>query len=401
MGKVYARIYQGVFKIGMNVIPWGVPKTLEGPGSLMKLPQLIKEQGYNKVLVVTDRILNQELHMLDGLYEQLKKDGVDYVVYDGVQPNPTDLNIADGLKLFKENGCQAFIAFGGGSPMDCAKGIGAMLVKKNKTISQVQGLFKVLHKIPTVFAVPTTSGTGSETTVAAVITEAATHHKASLNDTALMPRFAVLDPELTKGLPGKVTSATGMDALCHAVESYTNHTYNTKLEDDYALEATKLIYENLYECYQNPGNLEARTNMMIAAFKAGRSFTRGCVGYVHAIGHTLGGLYGTPHGLAMSVILPHVMRQFGPAAHERLARLAEYCGMEGKNDAEKAEAFITWMEDLKKKMDIPETLDVVKLEDYDQIIAWAQKEANPLYPTPVYWEKEDFIKALNTISGRN
>lgn len=401
MGKVYARIYQGVFKIGMNVIPWGVPKTLEGPGSLMKLPQLIKEQGYNKVLVVTDRILNQELHMLDGLYEQLKKDGVDYVVYDGVQPNPTDLNIADGLKLFKENGCQAFIAFGGGSPMDCAKGIGAMLVKKNKTISQVQGLFKVLHKIPTVFAVPTTSGTGSETTVAAVITEAATHHKASLNDTALMPRFAVLDPELTKGLPGKVTSTTGMDALCHAVESYTNHTYNTKLEDDYALEATKLIYENLYECYQNPGNLEARTNMMIAAFKAGRSFTRGCVGYVHAIGHTLGGLYGTPHGLAMSVILPHVMRQFGPAAHERLARLAEYCGMEGKNDAEKAEAFITWMEDLKKKMDIPETLDVVKLEDYDQIIAWAQKEANPLYPTPVYWEKEDFIKALNTISGRN
>lgn len=401
MGKVYARIYQGVFKIGMNVIPWGVPKTLEGPGSLMKLPQLIKEQGYNKVLVVTDRILNQELHMLDGLYEQLKKDGVDYVVYDGVQPNPTDLNIADGLKLFKENGCQAFIAFGGGSPMDCAKGIGAMLVKKNKTISQVQGLFKVLHKIPTVFAVPTTSGTGSETTVAAVITEAATHHKASLNDTALMPRFAVLDPELTKGLPGKVTSTTGMDALCHAVESYTNHTYNTKLEDDYALEATKLIYENLYECYQNPGNLEARTNMMIAAFKAGRSFTRGCVGYVHAIGHTLGGLYGTPHGLAMSVILPHVMRQFGPAAHERLARLAEYCGMEGKNDAEKAEAFISWMEDLKKKMDIPETLDVVKLEDYDQIIAWAQKEANPLYPTPVYWEKEDFIKALNTISGRN
>ena len=400
MGKTYAKIFQGVFKVGMNVIPWGVPKTLEGPGSLMKLPKLIKEQGYNKVLVVTDKVLNQDLHMLDGLYAQLKEDGIDYVVYDGVQPNPTDLNIYEGVKLFKENGCQAFIAFGGGSPMDCAKGIGAILVKKGKKINQLQGLYKVLHRIPTVFAVPTTSGTGSETTVAAVITEAATHHKASLNDSSLMPKFAVLDPELTKGLPGKVTSTTGMDALCHAVESYTNHTYNTKLEDTYSLEATKLIYDNLYECYVNPTNMDARMNMMIAAFKAGRSFTRGCVGYVHAMGHTLGGLYGVPHGLAMSVILPIVMRQFGSAAHERLARLAEYCGIEGANDAEKANAFITWMEESNEKMGIPKTLDI-KLEDYDQIIAWAQKEANPLYPTPVYWEKEDFVKALNTISGRN
>ena len=400
MGKTYAKIYQGVFSVGMNVIPWGVPKTLEGPGSLMKLPQLIKEQGYSKVLVVTDHVLNQDLHMLDGLYEQLTKDGIEYVVYDGVQPNPTDLNIYDGVKLYKENGCQAFIAFGGGSPMDCAKGIGAILVKKNKKINQLQGLYKVLHKIPTIFAVPTTSGTGSETTVAAVITEAATHHKASLNDSSLMPKFAVLDPELTKGLPGKVTSTTGMDALCHAVESFTNSKYNTKLENTYSLEATKLIYENLYECYVNPTNIDARMNMMIAAFKAGRSFTRGCVGYVHAIGHTLGGLYGVPHGLAMSVILPIVMRQFGPAVYERLARLAEYCGMEGANDEEKAKAFMTWMEESNEKMGIPKTLGI-KLEDYDQIIAWATKEANPLYPTPVYWEKEDFVKALNTISGRN
>ena len=399
MGKAYAKVYQGVFSVGMGLMPWGVPKTLEGPGSVKKLPQLIKEQGYTKVLVVTDKVLYQDLHMLDGLLEEMPKAGVEYVVYDGVQPNPTDININEGLKLFKENKCQAMIAFGRGSPMDCAKGIGAVYVK-NKPAKDLQGLFRVLHKIPTIFAVPTTSGTGSETTIAAVITEVATHHKASINDLSLMPKFAVLDPELTKGLPGKVTSTTGMDALCHAVECYTNNKYNSKLEKRYSEEAVKLIYDNLYECYTNPGNLEARMNMMTAAFKAGRAFTRGCVGYVHAIGHTLGGLYGTPHGLAMSVILPHVMRQFGPAAYERLARLAEVCGHNEGTDAEKANWFIDWMEELKEKMSIPRTLDVVKPEDYDQIIAWASKEANPLYPTPVYWEKADFVKCLDTISGK-
>lgn len=281
--------------------------------------------------------------------------------------------------------------------MDCAKGIGAVAVKKGKTVAQMQGLFRVLHRIPTIFAVPTTAGTGSETTVAAVITEAKTHHKASMNDTSLMPKFAVLDPELTVGLPPKVTSTTGMDALCHAVESYTNNTYNSKLEKKLAEDAVKLIYENLYEAYCDGSNIQARFNMQKAAFYAGRAFTRGCVGYVHAIGHTLGGLYGTPHGLAMSVILPHVMRKFGSAAHERLARLAEVCGMTGANDAEKAEKFICWIEEMKAKMDIPVGLDVIKDEDIPKIIAWAMKEANPLYPVPAIWREDDFEEILETI----
>jgi len=398
MGKVYARIYQAVFSVGMNFIPWGVPETKIGKGAIRQLPAWIQEKGFKKPLVVTDSVLNQQLHMLDTLYEEMKKANLDYVVYDGVQPNPTDINIAEGLKLFKENNCDCFIAFGGGSSMDCAKGIGAVYATK-KPVDKLQGLFKVLHKIPRIFAVPTTSGTGSETTVAAVITIAETHHKASMNDTALMPRFAIMDGELTVGLPGKVTSTTGLDALCHAVESYTNHTYNTKLENTYALEATKLIYDNLYECYINPTNVDARCNMMHAAFKAGRSFTRGCVGYVHALGHTLGGLYGVPHGLAMSVILPIVMRQFGPAAEKRLAELAAYCGMKGSNDHELATKFIDWIDEMKDKMQIPRTIDAIKEEDIPQIIAWAKKEANPLYPTPVYWKDEDFKKCLKTIKG--
>ena len=396
MGKMYCRIYQAVFKIGMYLIPWGMPETLEGAGAVKQLPELIRKKGYNKVLVVTDKVL-MDLGLPKGMLDAMDAAGIEYVVYDGVQPNPTDRNVNEGLKLFRESGCQAMVAFGGGSPMDCCKGIGAMAVKKGKTVEQLQGLFKVLHRIPTIFAVPTTAGTGSETTVATVITNEKTHHKASMNDTSLMPKYAVLDPELTVGLPPKVTSTTGMDALCHAVECYTNNTYNSKLEKKLAEDAVKLIYDNLYTAYCDGSNLEARQNMQKAAFYAGRAFTRGCVGYVHAIGHTLGGLYGTPHGLAMSVILPHVMRQFGSAAHERLARLAEVCGMTGANDAEKAEKFISWIEELKAKMNIPAGLDVIKDEDVPQIIAWAMKEANPLYPVPVVWDKADFEKCISTI----
>ena len=396
MNKLFCRTYQAVLKIGMYCIPWGMPETIEGPGSVTKLPALIKSKGYNKVLVVTDKGL-MGLGMLDSLFEALKAAEVEYVLYDGVQPNPTDENIAAGVKLFKENGCRAMIAFGGGSSMDCAKGIGAMVVKKGKTVAQLQGLFKVLRKIPTICAVPTTSGTGSETTVAAVITIAKTHYKASMNDTFLMPKYAVLDPQLTMGLPPKITSTTGMDALCHAVESYINHTYNTKLENKLAEDAVKLIHDNLFTAYADGQNAEARQNMQIAAFYAGRAFTRGCVGYVHAIGHSLGGLYGTPHGLAMSVILPHVLRHFGTAVHERLARLAEVCGMEGSNDAEKAEKFITWIEELKAKMEIPVGIDVIEDKDVQQIITWALKDAHPLYPVPVLWDREDFEIVIEKI----
>lgn len=396
MGKNYARAYQGVFKVGMYAIPWGMPQTLEGPGAVKTLPALIKERGNKKALIVTDKML-MSLGLLNNMLSAMDECGIEYVIYDGVQPNPTNINVGEGLALFKENNCDCMIAFGGGSPMDCCKGIGALAVKKNKEMGQLKGLFRVLRRIPTIYAVPTTAGTGSETTVAAVITDAETHHKYTVMDTCLMPKYAVLDPELTVGLPPKVTSTTGMDALCHAVESYTNKTYNSSLEKKLSEDAVRLIYNNLYKAYCDGSDLEARHNMQKAAFYAGRAFTRGCVGYVHAVGHTLGGLYGTPHGLAMSVILPHVLRQYGAAAHERLARLAEVCGMTGQNDAEKAEKFISWIEELKEKMEIPVGLDVIKDEDIPQIIRWASKEANPLYPTPQYWYDHDFEKLIETI----
>ena len=246
-------------------------------------------------------------------------------------------------------------------------------------------------------SVPTTAGAGSETTVAAVITDSATHRKAAINDPLLIPKYAVLDPELTVGLPPYTTATTGMDALAHAVEAYTNKTYNTKLENRLAREAVKLIHDNMLIAFEAGSNLEARQNMQRGAFCAGRAFTRGCVGYVHAIGHTLGGLYGVAHGLAMAVLLPHVMREYGAAVHKRLAELADVCGISGSNEAEKANAFIRWIEDTNAKMGLPDKFDVIQDKDIDRMITWARKEAHPLYPVPVVWRRKDFKRLIASI----
>ena len=283
--------------------------------------------------------------------------------------------------------------------MDCAKGVGARIARPKKTVRKLQGLFRILRPIPVIFAVPTTAGTGSETTIAAVITEAQTHHKASMNDLCLMPRYAVLDPELTAGLPPQVTSTTGLDALCHAVEAYTNNTYNSRLEKQMCRKAVRLIYDNLCRAYQDGSDMEARQNMQEAAFLAGRSFTRGSVGYVHAIGHTLGGLYGTPHGLAMAILLPHVMRAYGKALYKRLAELCDVCQIPSPEDSaqSKAEAFIRWIEEMKEKMGIPDRPDMIREEDVDQIVEWAEKEGNPLYPVPVIWSRNEFREFLLSV----
>ena len=399
MGKLFCRAFQGVMMVGMYFLPWKMPKTLEGPGSIKQLPKFIKDKGYSKVLVVTDKTL-MGLHLLDSLFEAMEKENLSYALFDGVEPNPTDIAIEEGVALYKSNHCDCMIAFGGGSPMDCAKAMGARIAKPHKSVAQLQGLFRVLHRIPTIFTVPTTAGTGSETTIAAVVTDSKTHHKASINDVSLMPKYAVLDPELTVGLPPHVTSTTGMDALCHAVEAYTNNTYNTVLEKDLCKKAVKLIYDNLFTVYEDGKNIEARQNMQRAAFYAGRAFTRGCVGYVHAIGHTLGGLYGTPHGLAMGILLPHVMREFGPAAETRLAELCDVCGIAVSENTThaKAQAFITWIEDMKAKMNIPVYPPVIKEEDISTIVDWASKEGNPLYPTPVTWSKEDFTAFVTKLA---
>ncbi len=393
---LWCRTFQAVLKVGNYFMGYRMPTYLEGPGKIRELGAFLKEKNINDVLVVTGTGMvrrGQVQPLLDGF----ESAGIRYTLQAFDHPDPSSDDVELGFKTYQENGCKALVALGGGSRIDCAKGIAAKAVHPKKKVSQLQGLLKVHWPIPPFVAIPTTAGAGSETTVAAVITDSATHRKAAINDPFLIPKYAVLDPELTVGLPPYTTATTGMDALAHAVEAYTNHTYNTKLENRLAKEAVKLIHDNILIAFEDGANLEARQNMQRGAFYAGRAFTRGCVGYVHAVGHTLGGLYGVAHGLAMAVLLPHVMREFGASAHKRLAELADVCGIGGENEAEKANAFIRWIEETNKKMGLPDSFDVIREEDIDQMIAWASKEANPLYPVPVVWSKKDFRRFIQSI----
>ena len=393
---VFCRGFQAVLKIGNYFMGYRMPKYMEGPGKIKELGEFMKEKKLNDVLVVTGSGMVRR-GMVQPMLDGFDANGIRYTVQTFDKPDPTSDDVELGFQTYRENACKTIVALGGGSRIDCAKGIAAKVVHPKKKVSQLQGLLKVHWPIPTFIAIPTTAGAGSETTVAAVITDSATHRKASINDPFLIPKYAVLDPELTVGLPPFTTATTGMDALAHAVEAYTNHTYNTRLENDLAKKAVKLIHDNILTAFENGSDLVARQNMQRAAFYAGRAFTRGCVGYVHAIGHTLGGLYGVAHGLAMSVLLPHVMREYGVKAHKRLAELADVCGIEGATEAEKAEKFISWIEETNAKMGLPNSFDVIKDEDIDQMITWARKEANPLYPVPVIWSREDFRRVINKI----
>lgn len=387
--KAWYRIYQTCFKFAMVFLDWSSPELLEGAGSVLELPEFIKNKGIKKVLVVTDKGL-MNLHLLDPMFKKLEEVGVDYAVYDGVQPNPTIQNIEDCKDVYVHNNCEGVIAFGGGSAMDCAKVAAARVVKPNKTVRQMRGQLKVLKKLPPFFAVPTTAGTGSETTVAAVVSDPETHEKNAINDTCLRPKYAVLDPELTVGLPPHITSTTGMDAMTHAVEAYIGRS-NTKETIKEAEIATKLIHENLEKAYINGKDLEARGNMLKGSFYAGRAFTHAYVGYVHAIAHNLGGMYGTPHGLANAVILPYVLDYYGESAYPKLAKLADIIGITTPNmsTTQKGKAFIAEIRRMNKAMNIPDKFDMIKEEDIPLLVKRALKEGNPLYPVPKIMDEND------------
>lgn len=397
LNNAFCRVYQKTFKMVMPVFNWDEPELLKGPGAIKDLPALVKSKGVSNVLVVTDKGL-MGLNLLDSLFENLEKQNIKYTVYDGVQPNPSIENIEEGRRIYLKNNCEGIIAFGGGSPMDCAKVVGARIANPNKSVSQMRGLLKVVKKIPPFFAVPTTAGTGSETTLAAVVSNMQTHEKYAINDPQLRPKYAVLDPELTTGLPKKITSTTGMDALTHAIEAYIGQS-GVKSTNDYAEKATKLIFDNLEKAYEDGKDIEARENMLVASFYAGMAFTRAYVGYVHAIAHNLGGLYGTPHGLANAVILPHVLEYYGESAYAKLAKLADIVGIDGSNDKEKAEKFIEEVKRMNKAMDIPEHFDFIKDEDIPTIVERALKEGNPLYPVPKIMDKEDCTTVVKAIRG--
>lgn len=377
--KIYCRTFQTAFRMALPVLPYRNPKQL---GNIEDLSKLLQKKEIKSVLLVTDGGI-RAAGLTTPLETALVQKGICCIVYDKTVANPTTENVEEARVLYLKAGCQAIIGFGGGSSMDCAKGVGARIVKPKQSLAKMKGILKVHKRLPLLIAIPTTAGTGSETTLAAVITDSDTRHKYPINDFSLIPAVAVLDPEVTRSLPKHVTATTGMDALTHAVEAYIGRS-TTKQTRAEAIQAVKLIFANIDKVYENGENMAARKNMLHASYLAGCAFTKSYVGYVHAVAHSLGGKYNVPHGLANAVLLPYVLEAYGEAVHKKLHALAVAAGIAAETDTPKdgADCFITAIRVLNGRLGIPATIKGIQEKDIPGLAKLAAKEANPLYPVP-------------------
>ena len=382
----FCRVFQSVFYAALPILPYREPQIVD---SCTELGAVLKKEKVTSALIVTDAGIVKN-GLVAPLEDVLDKNGVAYAVYAETKANPTVDNVEDALAAYKRHNCNCIVAVGGGSAMDCAKAVGARVAYPRKTVGQMKGILRVLRRMPTLIAVPTTAGTGSETTLAAVITDSKTHHKYALMSFPLIPHYALLAPEMTASLPPHLTATTGMDALTHAVEAYIGRS-TTKETRRLALDAVKLVFGNVTAAYENGNDLSARKNMLHAAYKAGVAFSKSYVGYIHAVAHSLGGRYGTPHGLANAVIMPYVLTEYGECVHKKLYRLGVAAGVcdDGDPYSEGAEKFINAIRGLNARMGIPDKIEGVAVGDIPEMAAYAEKEANPLYPVPKLMTKKE------------
>ena len=394
---IYCRSVQAVLRAALPVLPYREPEVFHNCGELKRVFQ---KENIRRVLIVTDAGI-----VRSGIAAQLEavldEDDISYAVYDQTRPNPTVVNVEQALSLYRRYRCQALIAIGGGSSMDCAKAVGARLARPGTPLGKLKGTLRILRPLPTLIAIPTTAGTGSETTLAAVITDTQAQHKYVMNDFVLIPKYAVLDARLTLSLPPHLTATTGMDALTHAVEAYIGRSATRQTRQE-ALEATRLVFANVERAYRNGRDYEARSNMLTAAYRAGIAFSRSYVGYVHAVAHSLGGQYNIPHGLANAVLLPYVLERYGSCIHRKLHDLAVAAGVADaqESDANAAAKFIRAIRQLNARMGIPETLEGIRPEDIPVMAAHAEKEANPLYPVPRLMTREELTFFYEQVAGK-
>lgn len=377
--KAYCRIVQTVFKCALPLLPYREPKIIN---SVQELAPLFEKLKIKSILLITGPHL-YAAQVTKPLETVLAERGIACTVYSETQANPTIKNVESALKRYEENACECIIAFGGGSPMDCAKAVGARVAYPHKSLTRLKGVLKVKRETPTIIAIPTTAGTGSEATLAAVITDDEKQYKFAISSFPLIPSYAVLDPTLTLTLPPALTATTGMDALTHAIEAYIGRSADARTGEQ-ALQAVKLIFDNLETAYLCGNDYVARKNMLEAAYLAGIAFSKAYVGYVHAIAHSLGGKYNVAHGLANAVLLPVVLESYGKAAHKKLHQLGVAAGVADGTDSHEvgANKFIAAIKGLNAKLNVPEKLDCIIEKEVPQLAKLADKEANPLYPVP-------------------
>ncbi|SON52526.1 iron-containing alcohol dehydrogenase [Vibrio tapetis] len=394
--KVY-QAYMKALKLAAAVIPMPKPILFLGQDSSLELCQAIAHVGKRKVLIVTDSML-AELGLLDGIVQVLNQNGVESVIFDGVLPDPTYDQVEKGLSIYQEHACDGVLAVGGGSPIDAAKVIAARATN-SRPIRKLAGLFKVWRTPASLFVIPTTAGTGSEVTIAAVVSDPISHQKTPIIDPKLVPMMAALDAKLMQGLPAHVTAATGMDALTHAIEAYISRNASQET-NGYAIAAIKLIMQNLEKAVEQGSNLEARQNMALASYYAGLAFTKASLGYVHAISHNVGAKYGTPHGLANAIILPYVLEYSKDAAIDKLAEIAVMSGLDSTGSQQvKVARLIAHIRGMLERMGMPENLKAIQSRDIPNLAQAALKEAHWNYPVPLYMDQGECERLIAKVAG--
>ncbi len=396
---IHARIVQSIMRGVAKIITIPQPQLYTGSKLFHKVIEIAQYHSIKKLLIVTDQNIIQ-LKLFDPLLTLLKQNNIEYVIYQDTQVNPTITNLEEAKISYQKNQCQAILGIGGGSPMDCAKGAAA-LIASGKKVPALKGLLKVGKKPPLMIMMPTTAGTGSEGTVAVVVSNPKTKEKYAISDPVLVPTYAILDASLTIGLPKHITASTGMDAMTHAIEATLGNS-NTSFTYTQSKKALTLIHQHLIQSYNNPTDMEAREGMLIASFHAGLAFTRAYVGYVHGIAHTLGGFYQFPHGLANAIILPHVLEAYGKSIHPKLAMMADWLNLTSEQAPEvvKAKAFKEWILFHLKSLGIDNTLvGVIKREDIPMMIQRVKQEVIPLYPVPSYLSTQVLNQIYLTLGG--
>ncbi len=396
--KTYCRVYQAAFHAALPLLPYREPEILP---DIAAVAHILQQKQNKKVLIVTGPSICKRPYFQTLTYA-LKQNGIDYAVYSKTSANPTVQNVYEGKALYIEAQCDSLIAFGGGSPIDCAKAIGACIAYPKRELQKLKGNLRVRKRIPLLIAIPTTAGSGSETTLTAVITDEQTHHKYTVNSFPLIPHYAVLDPSVTFTLPQHLTATTGMDALTHAVEVCIGRS-TTKHTKEMATNAVKLIFANLETAYQHPTNRKARAAMLQASYLAGCAFSKSYVGYVHAIAHSLGGKYNLAHGFTNAVLLPQLLESYGKAVYRPLSELAIAVGIADTTDTSQhaAEKFISAIRKMNERMQIPAVIHGVSPADIPQMAAHADKEANPLYPVPVLWDQKELMAIYEKATVEN
>jgi alcohol dehydrogenase len=399
MFHLYDRSIQSLMRLLAKFIDIPEPKVYLGHKIFHKIIDILRYHQLNRILLVTDQNIIQ-LKIIEPLITLLNQQKIEVYLYQDTQVNPTIVNLEEAKTSYVKHQCQAIVGVGGGSVMDCAKGAAALIATR-KTVFQLRGLLKVRKKPPIMIMVPTTAGTGSEATVAVVVSNLKTKEKFAISDPVLVPKYAVLDSALTMGLPSQLTATTGMDAMTHAIEAFLGKSV-TPFSLAASKKALQLIHQHLIHSYQHPQDEPSRRGMLEASYHAGLAFTRSYVGYVHAIAHTLGGFYQVPHGLANAIILPYVLELYGKSIHHKLATMADWLSLTSSDAPAvvKAKAFKEWLNHHLSSLRITNTLQgIIQQEDIPLMVRRAQQEVSPFYPVPIYLHGQVLSHLYQTLGG--